>query len=196
MINALIKANFEEAKSVLDNFVSNDKNLEAIANAGDAMLRAIQSGNKIMSCGNGGSSCDAAHFAEEMTGRFRAERQALPAIAISDASHITCVANDYGFESIFSRFVEALGQPGDILLAISTSGNSSNVVKAAEVAREQGIVIISLTGKTGGDLKKVSDFNINVTHNNWADRIQEVHIKIIHILIDYIEQNLNNKISD
>lgn len=194
MINALIKANFEEAKTVLDNFVSNDKNLEAIANAGDAMLRAIQSGNKIMSCGNGGSSCDAAHFAEEMTGRFRGERQALPAIAISDASHITCVANDYGFESIFSRFVEAMGKPGDILLAISTSGNSNNIIKAAEVARQQGVVVISLTGKTGGDLKKLSDYNINVAHNNWADRVQEVHIKIIHILIDYIEQNLNNKL--
>jgi D-sedoheptulose 7-phosphate isomerase len=196
MINALIKANLEEAKSALDRFVADETNLKNIENAAEAMLNAIASGHKIISCGNGGSACDAAHFAEEMTGRFRAERQALPAIAISDSSHITCAANDYGFESIFSRFIEGLGKNGDILLAISTSGNSNNVVKAAEVAKQLGITVISLTGKTGGDLKKISDFNVNVSHNGWADRVQEIHIKIIHILIDYIEQNLNQKIID
>lgn len=190
MIDALIEANLEEARRVLDNFISDKANIQAIANAGDAMVSAIQSGNKIISCGNGGSACDAAHFAEEMTGRFREERRSLPAIAISDASHITCAANDYGFQSIFSRFVEGLGKKGDILLAISTSGNSDNVIKAAEAAHKEGLIVISLTGKTGGELGKISDFNINVAHDSWADRVQEIHIKIIHILINYIEQNL------
>lgn len=190
MINALIEANLKEAQIVLDNFIADEANIKAIASAGDAMISAIQSGHKIITCGNGGSSCDAAHFAEEMTGRFREERPSLPAIAISDASHITCAGNDYGFESIFSRFIEGLGQSGDILLAISTSGNSKNIIKAVEAAHQKGMVVISLTGKTGGELKNISDFNINVAHNGWADRVQEVHIKVIHILINYIEQNL------
>lgn len=193
MIDALIEDNLEEARKVLDMFIADDTNKQAIADAGDAMVAAINSGNKIMSCGNGGSSCDAAHFAEEMTGRFRNERRSLPAIAINDASHITCTANDYGFESIFSRFVEGLGREGDVLLAISTSGNSNNVIKAAEVARAMGITVISLTGKTGGQLRTISDININVAHHNWADRVQEIHIKAIHIMIDYIEHKLSLK---
>lgn len=190
MTNALIENNLNEAKRVLDSFISDKKNLFAIANAGELMLEAIASGNKIITCGNGGSACDASHFAEEMTGRFRGERCALPAISINDASHITCTANDYGFESIFSRFIEGLGREGDILLAISTSGNSNNVVKAAETAQKKGIKVISLTGKDGGILRTCSNVNINVAHNGWADRIQEIHIKVIHILIDYIENKL------
>ncbi len=190
MIDTLIKDNFEEAGKVLDAFMVNDANLEAVNRAGEAMVSTIKAGGKIMACGNGGSLCDASHFAEEMTGRFRGERRALPAIAINDASHITCTANDYGFESIFSRFVEALGKNGDILLAISTGGNSNNVIKAAEVARSMGLKIISLTGKNGGSLRTLSDINVNVAHSTWADRIQEVHIKIIHTLIDYVEHKL------
>ena len=190
MINALIEDNLNEARKALENFIGNDKNIAAIADAAELMLEAINTGNKIISCGNGGSACDASHFAEEMTGRFRGERRSLPAIAINDASHITCVANDYGFESIFSRFVEGLGNEGDVLLAISTSGNSNNVVKAAEVAHEKGLKVISLTGKDGGLLRTRSDVNINVAHFGWADRIQEIHIKVIHTLIDYIETKL------
>lgn len=190
MIDALIENNLKEAHKVLEGFMANESNTKAIADAAELMLEAIAKGNKIISCGNGGSACDAAHFAEEMTGRFRAERRSLPAIAISDASHITCTANDYGFESIFSRFIEGLGQEGDVLLAISTSGNSNNVIKAAEIAQQKGLKVVSLTGKDGGQLRTLSDVNINVAHHGWADRIQEIHIKVIHILIDYIEQKL------
>lgn len=190
MIDALIENNLNEAHKVLEGFMANESNTKAIADAAELMLEAIAKGNKIISCGNGGSACDAAHFAEEMTGRFRAERRSLPAIAISDASHITCTANDYGFESIFSRFIEGLGQEGDVLLAISTSGNSNNVIKAAEIAQQKGLKVVSLTGKDGGQLRTLSDVNINVAHHGWADRIQEIHIKVIHILIDYIEQKL------
>ncbi|MDA3853541.1 MAG: D-sedoheptulose 7-phosphate isomerase [Bacteroidales bacterium] len=191
MIDSLIEDNLEEARSVLEMFIADDTNKQTIVTAGDTMVEAILSGNKIISCGNGGSSCDAAHFAEEMTGRFRNERRSLPAIAINDASHITCTANDYGYESIFSRFIEGLGKKGDILLAISTSGNSKNILKAAEAARAKGLKVISLTGKSGGSLRPLSDVNINVAHDGWADRVQEIHIKIIHILIDYIEHKLS-----
>jgi len=190
MLDALIENNLKEARQVLDDFLADKTNIKAIAEAADLMANAINQGGKIISCGNGGSACDAAHFAEEMTGRFRGERRSLPAIAISDASHITCTANDYGFESIFSRFVEGLGQEGDILLAISTSGQSNNVIKAAEVAQEKGLKVVSLTGKDGGQLRRLSALNINVKHQGWADRIQEIHIKVIHILINCIEEKL------
>ena len=116
------------------------------------MVNAMRSGGKVISCGNGGSMCDAMHFAEELTGRYRADRLALPAIAISDPSHLTCVGNDHGYEFVFSRFVEAMGQPGDVLLAISTSGNSPNVVRAAQAAKDGGMMVVGLTGKDGGAL--------------------------------------------
>ena len=190
MNSVLVKENFNEAQTVLANFLAKESNIEAIASAGELMTEAILSNHKIITCGNGGSSCDASHFAEEMTGRFRGERRSLPAIAINDAAHITCAANDYGFESIFSRFIEGMGNDGDVLLAISTSGNSNNVIKAAEVARAKGMYVISLTGKNGGSLRTLSDININVEHQGWADRVQEIHIKIIHTLINYIEENI------
>ena len=154
------------------------------------MSEAIAGGGKIISCGNGGSMCDAMHFAEELSGRFRSDRRALPAVAASDASHLTCTANDYGFESVFSRFVEALGRKGDVLLAISTSGSSPNVVKAVEIARLQGMHTVGLTGKNGGLMAGLCDITICVAHSGFADRIQEVHIKIIHTLIQLIEQKL------
>ncbi|MDR0419012.1 MAG: SIS domain-containing protein, partial [Prevotellaceae bacterium] len=134
----LIKQNFTDALKLLQDFLANENNIEVISAAASLMSTAIAEGGKVISCGNGGSMCDAMHFAEELSGKFREDRRALPAIAISDASHITCTANDYGFESIFSRFVEAVGKKNDVLLAISTSGNSANVVKAAEVASRMG----------------------------------------------------------
>lgn len=134
--------------------------------------------------------CDAMHFAEELSGRFRNDRPALPAMSISDPSHITCVANDYGFDSVFSRHLQAFGVNGDVLLAISTSGNSSNVIKAAQTAKEKGMVVIGLTGKNGGELASLCDVEIRVSHNGFADRIQEVHIKIIHCLIHGVEREL------
>jgi len=152
------------------------------------MAASLRSGGKILTCGNGGSLCDAQHFAEELSGRYRQNRRALAAIALTDAAHLTCVANDFGFEFVFSRFVEALGRPGDVLLAISTSGNSPNVLRAAEAARELGMTVVSLTGKDGGRLAGISDVEIRAPHAGFADRIQEIHIKVIHVLILLIER--------
>jgi D-sedoheptulose 7-phosphate isomerase len=182
-----IRQHFEEARDVLAAFLSDSASLNALGRAGDLMVDAMRSGGKVISCGNGGSMCDAMHFAEELTGRYRADRLALPAIAISDPSHLTCVGNDHGYEFVFSRFVEAMGQPGDVLLAISTSGNSPNVVRAAQVAKDGGMMVVGLTGKDGGALAPLCDAEVRVPWDGYADRIQEVHIKCIHALIDHIE---------
>ena len=189
-ITDLIRAELSEAQNVLNQFVNDPQNLERIATAARLMADAIQGRGKILSCGNGGSMCDAMHFAEELTGRYRNNRPALPAIAISDASHMSCVANDYGYDQVFSRYVEALGQPGDVLLGISTSGNSPNVLKAAEAARSRGMKVVTLTGKDGGQLAALSDVEIRVPHFGYADRIQEIHIKVIHILMLLIEKHV------
>ena len=177
-----------QAQTVLNTFVSDPNNLSSIQSAAALMSEAIRSGHKIISCGNGGSHCDAMHFAEELSGRYRDERRALPAIAVSDISHLTCVGNDYGFDFIFSRFVEGLGQAGDVLLGISTSGNSANVIRAVEAARAKGMKVVILSGKDGGKLAGQADVEIRVPHFGYADRIQEVHIKVIHILILLIEK--------
>lgn len=187
----LIRKHFEEANEVLNEFLANEKNFSSIANAGELLVNSIQNGGKILSCGNGGSMCDAMHFAEEMTGRFRENRKPLPAFAISDSSHISCTSNDYGYEYIFSRYVEAFGKPEDVLLAISTSGNSQNVLLAAKEAKKKGMKVIGLTGKDGGLLQEVVDAEVRAPKTNWADRVQEIHIKVIHSLIDYVEQNIN-----
>lgn len=185
-----IKNNFLEAKQILDQFLQDEYNLLKIAEAAEVMLSSIKSGGKIISCGNGGSMCDAMHFAEELTGRFRENRKPIAALSISDSSHISCVGNDYGFDEIFSRYVEAIGNKGDVLLAISTSGNSKNVIKAAEVAKAKGMKIVALTGKDGGLLASLADVEIRAPQSKYADRAQEIHIKIIHSLIHYIEENL------
>ena len=152
------------------------------------MVEAFNTGGKVISCGNGGSNCDATHFAEELTGRFREDREPFPAIAINDSGYITCTANDFGYDRIFSRFIRGLGVKGDVLLAISTSGNSKNVVRAAEIAKQKGLKVIGLTGKNAGDLGEFTDVLIKVPYEQYADRIQEIHIKIIHILIHLIEE--------
>lgn len=184
----LISRELNEAQIVLQNFLSNEKNIADVEAAARLMASALQSGNKIISCGNGGSHCDAMHFAEELSGRYRDDRRALAAIAISDVSHISCVSNDYGYEFIFSRFIEGLGNQGDVLVGLSTSGNSANVIKAVEAAREKGMKVIILSGKDGGKLAGKADVEIRVSHFGYADRIQEVHIKVIHILILLIEK--------
>lgn len=183
-----ITAELEEAQKVLADFLANKENVARIATAAKSIHSAFLNGNKVLSCGNGGSHCDAMHFAEELTGRYREDRQAFPAIAISDASHISCVSNDFGYEAIFSRYLEGVGKKGDVLLGISTSGNSANVIKAFETAKAMGITTILLSGKDGGKLAALADIEIRVSHCGYADRIQEVHIKIIHILIMLIEQ--------
>ncbi len=179
-----------EAKQILETFINNGENLQQIKNAGDIMVEALHGDNKIISCGNGGSMSDAMHFAEELTGQFRAPRKPIPAIAISDPTHITCTANDYGFENIFSRYVEGLGREGDVLLAISTSGNSENVVNAALMAKNKMMKVVALTGKNGGKLADICDVEIRAPQSEFSDRVQEIHIKVIHILIRYIEENL------
>ncbi|TRX72228.1 D-sedoheptulose 7-phosphate isomerase [Carboxylicivirga sp. M1479] len=181
---------FKEAQAVLERFMAEDSNWEKMLAAGDLMVSALHKSAKIISCGNGGSMSDAMHFAEELTGRFRDNRPGLAAIAIADPTHITCVGNDYGFDYIFSRYVEAVGQSNDVLLAISTSGNSTNVLNAARAAKEKGMTVIALTGKSGGELAEVADIELRAPHQGYSDRIQEIHIKIIHVLIQYIESKV------
>lgn len=185
-----IKAHFEEAESVLKTFLSDIRNFEAIEQAGSLLVEAIRNDGKIISCGNGGSMCDAMHFAEELSGRYRNDRKALPAISISDPSHLSCVGNDYGYEFVFSRMVEAIGRKGDVLFAISTSGNSANVLRAIESAKKQGMIVIGLTGKDGGLMASLCDVEIRAPHAQYADRAQEIHIKVIHSLIDFIERQV------
>ncbi len=189
MSKETIRKHFDEAAEALKSF-NNDANHTKIANAIILMSEALSNGNKIISCGNGGSMCDAMHFAEELSGKFRNDRKGLAALSISDPSHITCVANDYGFDEVFSRYVEAVGNKGDILLGISTSGNSGNVINAVKVARKQGIKTIVLTGKTGGTLAELADLEIRAPQSEYADRAQEIHIKVIHTLIYGIERAL------
>ena len=182
-----LREHFSQAQQVLDAFLSDPTCMDAVVAAGEAMASSISAGGKVISCGNGGSMCDAMHFAEELTGRYRDDRKALPALSISDPSHLSCVGNDHGFEFVFARFVEALGRPGDVLLAISTSGKSPNVLRAAEAAKEAGMTVVGLTGKDGGPLAAQCDVEVRVPWSGYADRIQEVHIKCIHAFIDHIE---------
>ncbi len=189
-VSEIISSELAEAASVLDNFRKDPERIGAVEQAARLFSDAIKKGNKALSCGNGGSMCDAMHFAEELTGRYRENRRGLPAIAMADPSHMTCAGNDFGFDAVFSRYLEAVGREGDVLLAISTSGNSPNVLRAAEQAKKQGIKVVALTGKGGGKLAQVADVMIDVPHQGYADRIQEVHIKVIHMLILLIEQSV------
>ncbi len=184
-----IKEEFLEAQSVLNTFINNSDNFERIKNAGTLLVEAFKNGNKVISCGNGGSMCDAMHFAEELSGRYRNDRMALPALSISDPSHISCVGNDYGYDHIFSRYIEAIGKPGDVLLGISTSGKSANVINAIHAAKKKGMKVIGLTGKDGGMMASLCDVEIRAPHSNYADRAQEIHIKVIHSLILFVEQH-------
>lgn len=187
---SIISRELNQAAEVLQEFLKNEDNLKRIEEAAKLIANAVMQGGKVISCGNGGSHCDAMHFAEELTGRYRDNRKAIPAICVSDPSHISCVSNDYGYEFVFSRYLEALGNKGDVLLGISTSGNSPNVIKAAQTARERGMKVIILSGKDGGKLAPLADVELRVPHFGYADRIQEVHIKIIHILILLIEKEV------
>ena len=180
---------YSQARETLDQFFTDAAQKEKILKAVDIFATAFENEHNVFSCGNGGSMCDSLHFAEELTGRYRKDRRPLPATGISEAGHITCVANDFGFEHIFSRTIEAWGKKGDGLLAISTSGNSANVIKAVEVARSKGMHVVGLLGKDGGKLKDLVTVPI-IVPCPITDRVQEVHIKLIHIFIEGIERRL------
>jgi D-sedoheptulose 7-phosphate isomerase len=184
-----IRHSLQDAHAVLTNFISEEENISKINSAVNLMVESYKNNKRVFSCGNGGSMCDAMHFAEELTGRFRKERRPLGAMAISDSSHISCVANDYGYDFIFSKYIEAWGNNGDVLLAISTSGNSPNVINAVLEAKKKGLKVVGLLGKGGGKLKDMVDVPL-IVNSNISDRIQEVHIKCIHIMIEGIERNL------
>ena len=190
LMNNLITQSLQESQQVLADFLANPAKIESIEKAADVLVNALKKGNKILSCGNGGSHCDAMHFAEELSGRYRENRPALAAMAISDPSHISCVSNDFGYNYIFSRFIEGLGNAGDVLVGISTSGNSANIIEAVKAAQAKGMEVILLTGKDGGQLASYGCHEIRVDHFGYADRIQEIHIKVIHILIQLIESKL------
>ncbi len=178
-----------EAQVGLESLLNNEEALTAITNAAELLTTSLKNGGRIFSCGNGGSMCDAMHFAEELSGRYRLNRKALPAVSISDPSHLSCVANDYGYDYVFSRYLEAHAKPNDCLLAISTSGKSPNIITAAKYAKENNISVISLTGKTNTLLTAVSDIEICTAAGSYADRVQELHIKVIHIIIELVERS-------
>ena len=184
-----IRNNFIDAQRVLNEFINTPDNWVKFDKAGHIMVDAVRNHHIIFSCGNGGSMCDAMHFAEELSGRFRLDRPAMPAIAISDPSHITCVGNDYGYDHVFSRYIEGIAKEGDVLLAISTSGNSKNILLAAQAAKAKGMKVVALTGKNGGELASIADVELRAPMSEFADRVQEIHIKIIHSLIHFIELN-------
>ncbi len=177
------------AQETLSKFIEDSNNLKQIEEAISLFTTTIKGDGRIMACGNGGSMCDSMHFIEELTGRYRKDRDPICAISMGDPSHITCVANDYGYEHIFSRNVQAWGRPGDTLLAISTSGNSENVIKAVEMAKSKNMKVVGLLGKTGGKLKEMVDVPL-IVDCPITDRIQEIHIKLIHIFIEGIEREI------
>jgi hypothetical protein len=186
----LIRTSLIEAEQTLASFLADEKTVESIAQAADYCSTSLRNGHKIISCGNGGSLCDATHFAEELTGRYRNNRRPLPAIAINDPAYMTCTGNDFSFNDVFSRYIEGVGCDGDVLLAISTSGNSANIVRAAQQAKVQGMKVIALTSKGLNKLAEVADIAICAPKAAHSDRIQEIHIKVIHILIQAIESEL------
>lgn len=190
-IQEVIKYSLGEAEREVSAFVADNKNIQDIQEAAQYCAEAIRNGNKIISCGNGGSLCDASHFAEELTGRYRGNRRPIPAISINDSAYMTCTGNDFSFEEIFSRYVEGMGAEGDVLLAISTSGKSKNVLKAAQSARGLGMRVISLTAVSmNNPLVSLSDVAILAPAAPHSDRIQEIHSIVIHILIECIEKIL------
>jgi D-sedoheptulose 7-phosphate isomerase len=184
-----IEAALREAQAALADLLANRTALDGIAQAASAVIQCLEGGGRIFSCGNGGSMCDAMHFAEELTGRFRKDRQAFAATAISDPSHISCVGNDYGYDEIFSRYLEAHARRGDVLVALSTSGSSRNVVRAVEACTSKGGVSISLVGKLSSPLEAISDICIVTPGGSFADRVQELNIKVLHILIELVERH-------
>jgi len=187
---AIVRATLQQAQQALAALLADEAMLAQIARAGALLAQTFAAGGKVYSCGNGGSMCDAMHFAEELTGRYRDDRPGYAATAIADPSHLSCVGNDYGYEQVFARYVQAHGRAGDVLLAITTSGTSKNVVAAAKQAREGGMKVIALTGKPQTPITALADIAIVTPGGKYADRVQELHIKVIHILIELVEREL------
>jgi D-sedoheptulose 7-phosphate isomerase len=188
---AYIKSSLKEARDALDGLLADGATLAKIESAADILIETFKNKGRVFSCGNGGSMCDAMHFAEELTGRYRKNRKGYPAIAISDPSHLTCVANDFGYDYVFSRYLESHGAKGDCLIAISTSGKSPNVINAAKTGRAMGVKVITLTGKLGSEMESCSDVCICTPGGPFADRVQELHIKVLHILIELVERHFH-----
>lgn len=187
---AVVRAALSEARDALAALLADEAMQANVARAGALLAETFRQGGKVYACGNGGSMCDAMHFAEELTGRYRDDRPGYPAVAIADASHLSCVGNDYGYAQVFARYVQAHGRAGDVLLAITTSGTSKNVVAAAEKARELGVKVIALTGRQNSPIAELADIAIVTPAGRYADRVQELHIKVIHILIELVEREL------
>ncbi len=188
-----VKAALLEARDALTALIENEPMLETVARAAHAIAESQKKGGAVYSCGNGGSLCDAMHFAEEMTGRYREDRRPFRAVAISDVSHMACVGNDYGYEHVFSRWIEAMGTDKDVLLAITTSGTSKNILAAARAAKANGVTVIALTGRAGSPITELADIAVVTPAGRWADRVQELHIKVIHILIELVERELDDR---
>ena len=193
-LKEILNQHLQEASNILRDFSTNTDYLNSVVEAAEIIITSLESGNKIISAGNGGSMCDAMHFAEELSGRYRNDRKGLAAVSISDPSHITCVGNDYEFKHIFSRYIEALGNPGDVFFGITTSGNSENIIRACMEAKNKDMKVVILTSDTKGylqvDYDDLVDAFIKTPANRYADRIQELHIKIIHSLINMVEEKL------
>ncbi|MBN1850869.1 MAG: D-sedoheptulose 7-phosphate isomerase [Deltaproteobacteria bacterium] len=186
-----IRTSLKEAQSALEGLLSKESTLASIAAAAEILIKTFENQGRVFSCGNGGSMCDAMHFAEELTGRYRKNRKGYPAVAISDPGHLTCVANDFGYDQVFARYIESHGKKNDAMIAISTSGKSPNVLNAARTAKSLGMKVIGFTGKISSDLENFSDVCITTPAGQFADRIQELHIKILHILIELIERHFH-----
>lgn len=186
----LVARELSEINKIMEEVLGNSTLQQSLADAGAILQEAFRNGNAVFTLGNGGSMCDAMHFAEELSGRYRHNRKPLPASAISDPSYLTCVANDYGYDEVFARYLRAHGRKGDVVCAFSTSGNSPNVLLAAAVAKEKGMHLIGFTGKNGGRLAGFCDIELRAPASEFADRAQEVHIKLVHILIRLVESGL------
>lgn len=184
-----ITNSLKEAQIALENLLKDQETLNAINDAALMLIKTFEEGGKVFSCGNGGSMCDAMHFAEELTGQYRKRRKGLPAIAMSDPGHLTCVGNDYGYEDVFARYLEAHGKPQDCLVALSTSGTSKNILKAVSFAKANGIKVIGMSGRFGSTLTQQADISICTPGGEFADRVQELHIKVLHILIELVERH-------
>ncbi len=186
----IVRASLREAAEGVAALASDEERLATVARAGEALAERLAAGGKVISCGNGGSMSDAMHFAEELTGRYRDDRPPIAAMAVSDPGHLSCTANDYGYEQVFARYVEAHARPGDALVAISTSGRSPNVLRAAEAARARDTLVVALTGRPGSGLADLADIEVCTPAGRYADRVQELHITVLHILVEIIERRL------